>query len=223
METKVLELQSLVNNMRHILYKITNNINGKYYIGRHSTKDINDNYMGSGLGIKNAIKKYGIENFTKEIISEVLDTESLWELEKKIINDNVVKDNMSYNVAYGGKHYLHGLKTYNYDLFIKHQKTAAKLGAEASKNYMNPEWHKKGGKRSTEKRGEQYIYKIITNNDDTIIVNGNNFKKLCEEKNWNHNTLYWNSTKNSKGEKIKRGQHKGFKVTLLESPKNKIS
>ena len=31
------------------------------------------------------------------------------------------------------------------------------------------------------------------------------------------------STKNSKGEKIKIGQHKGFKVTLLESPKNKIS
>ena len=39
METKVLELQGLVNNMRHILYKITNNIHGKYYIGRHSTKN----------------------------------------------------------------------------------------------------------------------------------------------------------------------------------------
>jgi hypothetical protein len=206
--------------MRYLIYKITNKVNGKYYIGRHATNNINDDYMGSGIGIKNAIKKYGIENFVKEIITEVPNSDSLWELEKEIVNDSVVKDKMSYNMSYGGKHYLHGLKVYDYDLFIKHQKSAAKLGAEASKNYMKPEWHKMGGKKSGEKRGIDYIYEVITNDDEKIIVNGPDFKKLCKEKNWNHNTLYWNSTKNSKGEKIKRGKHKGFKVNLLESPKN---
>jgi hypothetical protein len=45
--------------MRHIIYKITNMVNGKYYVGRHSTTDINDGYMGSGIWIKNAIRKYG--------------------------------------------------------------------------------------------------------------------------------------------------------------------
>ena len=78
--------------MRHYIYKITNNINGKYYVGRHSTHNIDDLYMGSGIVIKNAIKKYGIENFTKEIIVETTTSELLWELEKKIVNDDIVKD-----------------------------------------------------------------------------------------------------------------------------------
>ena len=114
--------------MNYIIYKISNQVNGKYYIGRHSTKDLNDSYMGSGIGIKNAIKKYGIENFTKEIIATVDNADALWNLEKEIVNKDVVKDSMSYNNAYGGKHYLQGLKEYDQDAFIEHQTKASALG-----------------------------------------------------------------------------------------------
>jgi len=96
--------------MRFIVYKITNLINGRYYIGRHATKNVNDSYMGSGIAIRNAIEKYGIENFKKEIIAEAESREELWELEKRIVNETVVSDEKSYNMAYGGKHYLDGLK-----------------------------------------------------------------------------------------------------------------
>lgn len=47
------------------IYKVTNIINGKYYIGQHRTKKLNDGYLGSGTNIIRAIKKYGKENFKK--------------------------------------------------------------------------------------------------------------------------------------------------------------
>jgi hypothetical protein len=147
--------------MRYIIYKITNQINEKYYIGRHATKNVNDSYMGSGIGIINAIKKYGKENFTKEIIAETDSRDALWELEKEIVNKDVVKDPMSYNNAYGGKHYLHGLKQYDYDAFIKHQSRA---GQQYAKTFTgkDKEWHAKGGFKSSRMRSEQYIYRITT-------------------------------------------------------------
>lgn len=52
----------------YYIYRITNNINGKTYIGQHKYKKLNDYYMGSVKILKQAQKKYGKENFKKEIL-----------------------------------------------------------------------------------------------------------------------------------------------------------
>ncbi len=47
----------------YFLYKTTNKINGKYYIGVHSTYQLNDGYIGSGKRLRYSVRKYGKENF----------------------------------------------------------------------------------------------------------------------------------------------------------------
>ena len=42
----------------HYVYEITNKLNGKIYVGKHSTTNLHDGYMGSGSILKDAIAKY---------------------------------------------------------------------------------------------------------------------------------------------------------------------
>jgi len=71
--------------MQHfILYKTTNLINNKTYIGIHQTNDLNDGYLGSGIAFKKALKKYGKENFFREIIETCSSFDELLEKEKNM-------------------------------------------------------------------------------------------------------------------------------------------
>lgn len=84
-----------------VVYKTTNLINGKIYIGKDS-KNI-DEYIGSGMALQNAIKKYGRENFKKEILCTVETVEELNLQEKKFIKLYKEKyGKMCYNIASGG-------------------------------------------------------------------------------------------------------------------------
>lgn len=72
----------------YYIYCITNQINGKTYVGRsiHSSEERDRNYFGSGLAIKSAIKKYGKSNFVKEILVDNVKTkDKIFKLEEQYI------------------------------------------------------------------------------------------------------------------------------------------
>lgn len=88
---------------QYYIYITTNLINGKQYIGKH-VGFIDDNYLGSGINIKHAITKYGIENFKKDILYIASSEQEMNEKEKYYIDlYNAVKSSKFYNIADGGQ------------------------------------------------------------------------------------------------------------------------
>ena len=88
--------------MNYCVYCITNNVNGKTYIGQHKTNNLDDFYMGSGTLLKRAKQKYGIENFSKKIIAIAGCKENINILEKVFIALYREMGKAEYNISDGG-------------------------------------------------------------------------------------------------------------------------
>lgn len=89
--------------MYYTIYKTTNLINGKIYIGKHITENLNDSYLGSGIRLGNSIRKYGTENFKKEILYIFENEQEMNDKEKELVTDEFCKRGDNYNLAPGGQ------------------------------------------------------------------------------------------------------------------------
>jgi len=114
-----------------IIYKTTNNINGKFYIGKHNNTDIN--YYGSGHIIKDAMKKYGKENFTRETIIECEENDVDY-YEKQMI----ALHKPHYNISSGGE----GGNIIS-EFSVEKQKEIRKKQADTLRGKKKTEEHKK--------------------------------------------------------------------------------
>jgi group I intron endonuclease len=140
--------------MYYLVYKITNNVNGKIYIGVHKTEDRNDGYVGSGKILKRAIKKYGIEHFTKEILYECKSKKEMFQREANIVDEEFVARKDTYNIklgGFGGWDYLNN----GSESHIKRCSKAGKIGIKSTllifqeKLKNDPEFLKKHNERSS--------------------------------------------------------------------------
>ena len=84
------------------IYKITNLLNGKIYVGKHTCKNIENLYYGSGVAIKSAIKKYGKENFKKDVLCFCESEDELNSMEIEWISKLGAFGN-GYNMTKGGE------------------------------------------------------------------------------------------------------------------------
>lgn len=91
------------NTQKHyLIYQTTNLVNGKIYIGKHETFNIEDKYFGSGNLIRAAIKKYGLENFEFKILIDLKNREEMNLLEKLVVTEEFCARPDTYNIKVGG-------------------------------------------------------------------------------------------------------------------------
>lgn len=91
-----------MSKIHYTIYKTTNLINNKIYIGLHATENINDGYLGSGVFLKKAIKKYGYKNFIKEILFVFDNKDDMVNKEKELVNEDFINNPKTYNMSKGG-------------------------------------------------------------------------------------------------------------------------
>lgn len=135
------------------IYITTNLINGKKYIGKRLYTKGWENYLGSGVRLQYAIKKYGRKNFKREILEECFSEEDLNNAEIRwIMFFGAVESEDFYNIAHGGEgmaggelHPLYG-KKHNEETIKKMSKKAKLRTGE-----KNPFYGKTHSKETREK------------------------------------------------------------------------
>lgn len=161
----------------YYLYCIENKVNSKIYVGVHSTENFDDGYMGSGVALRKAINKYGIENFEKSIIKFFGSSDEMYLAESEIVDAQFVNSPLTYNMKIGGfggfpindtagnKNGFYG-KTHSIESRLKMQIAA----------------RKKRGQRKTptvKMQGENNpMYGKSPTNSKSITINGTTFSSI---------------------------------------------
>lgn len=100
----------------HYVYRTICLTTGHFYYGVHSTNDLNDPYIGSGIKFLNYVRKYGRKNFAREIVQYLPTREEAFELEKRLLTEAILNNEMCLNLIEGGRGERH-----EYDETFKHR------------------------------------------------------------------------------------------------------
>jgi hypothetical protein len=190
------------------IYKITNTINGRWYIGKHNGTD--SNYMGSGKLLKQAYKKYGQENFVKEILESCSCETELNLREQEWINKtNATTDPMSYNLANGGiGGNLSKFIPYDNIDYSRHKMEGARIWFNNLSDSEKKSWFKK----QAEKRTKGWYVSRVENPEETYVQN---ISKWCEE---NGVDKSMPSALNNPDSHLFQKQTKGWRIRRSDMP-----
>jgi len=144
--------------MFFIIYKTINKINNKHYIGMHKTNNLYDGYIGSGKLIRRAIAKYGIENFTKEILY-IFDNEQEMKDKEK---DLVVISEQTYNLVEGGKGGFGYINRNNLNNSIEQRKKAKTSIVKLNESKTKEQWSEYAIKASAKRKDNGLLWGNLT-------------------------------------------------------------
>lgn len=184
--------------MLYYVYKITNTVNGKFYIGKRGHKDpYSDSYMGSGRQIQSAIKKYGKDKFIKEILQVFETNDKAAELEKSLVTREIIETAQCYNMhegGHGGFGHINNVppeKRVNV-IALKEKVESGEIEVGGTKNWSAESWERVRyyGWNARRARGE--VLAQNTWRDLTLEQREQRKKKISDgvsgENNWAHGT-----------------------------------
>ncbi len=135
--------------MYYLIYKITNRLNNKFYVGKHKTEDKGDDYFGSGLLLERAVQKHGKENFVKEILFDLPTENEMNQKEADIVDEEFIARDDTYNIKLGGDGgwgYVNenGLNIKSHDAAVANGKKGASKGNQIIRHLLetDAEWRK---------------------------------------------------------------------------------
>lgn len=190
--------------MFYYLYRVTNMVNNRVYVGvrRSSVSPELDPYMGSGKVLKHAQKKYGMDSFRKEIL-EIFDTmTAAYKREAEIVTEEFIKDPLVYNLVPGGKGGDHWSMLPNREDIIERKRVtqkksmsqmtkeerSLKYGSHGEKNFFH-EYNKTRTREEIQKNRELYDYTIVS--PSGIVIKTRNLFDFCKKEQLNRDTFMY--------------------------------
>jgi hypothetical protein len=163
----------------HYIYKTTCSVNGKYYIGMHSTDEMEDGYLGSGKRLWYSINYHGKENHTKEILEYCENREELKKREEEIVNEQLISEELCMNLMVGGQGgYMNK----------EHYKLTSKIGGDIHKERMENDSEYRAKTLKTLRDGSKKMWcdsemreKLLKNIDWVGRTHSDKTKKLISD------------------------------------------
>lgn len=166
--------------MIHFIYKTTNEINGKIYVGKRSSNTLDEGYLGSGKLLKLAFRKHGRQNFRREILQFCNSEEEAYLAEGLIVNQDFIAREDTYNLKCGGEG---GLRGFHHSEESKEKSRKSNSGLKRSKKFrdkmtgrvISVEHRKNLGKRSSKTRWmmhDEYCTMVKFENIEKYLAEG---------------------------------------------------
>lgn len=194
----------------NFVYLTTNLINGKQYVGDHSTDNLNDNYLGSGNLIVEAVRKYGKENFNREILEFFSTKKEAFDAQERYIEKYSTLShgsNLGYNISPKGGHNVK-------NCFSDESKEKIRLGKSGK-----PSWNK-GLKMS-----EDFCLKLKKAFKNRPPLPESALKSISEKNRgnkWNVGKIRSEESKKKQSNSIKGEKNHFFGKTHSDETKQKI-
>ena len=130
------------------IYCTTNLVNGKIYIGqKRSAKFLENSYLGSGKLIRQAIEKYGVNNFSVKLLEEVQYKDDMDSREIYWISYyNATNRNIGYNISEGGN--------VNRTMVGPNNPMYGKTHSDKTKQHLKDVWKHRTGRKHTDQEKE---------------------------------------------------------------------